>query len=157
MPAVLSWSARGARSAPECPCSPYFHSYVCLLIWSVCWSVGLPGLSRLSGYSSLPCWSDLSGGSVYLVGRIYWVVGLSIGRSVWFVWLVCLLVYWSTCWSVRLLIVDLACLICLVCLVGLVYLIGLICLMVCLLVYLASLVCLLTSMLVGCLLVCLLV
>ena len=104
VPAVLSWSARGARSAPECPCSPYFHSYVCLLIWSVCWSVGLSGLSRLSGYSSLPCWSDLSGGSVYLVGRIYWVVGLSIGRSVWFVWLVCLLVYWSTCWSVRLLV-----------------------------------------------------
>ena len=101
VPAVLSWSARGARSAPECPCSPYFHSYVCLLIWSVCWSVGLFGLSRLSGYSSLPCWSDLSGGSVYLVGRIYWVVGLSIGRSVW---LVCLLAYWSICWSVRLLV-----------------------------------------------------
>ena len=77
---------------------------VCLLVCFVCWSVGLSGLSRLSGYSSLPCWSDLSGGSVYLVGRIYWVVGLSIGRSVWFVWLVCLLVYWSTCWSVRLLV-----------------------------------------------------
>ena len=101
VPAVLSWSARGARCARA---PPYFHSYVCLLIWSVCWSVGLPGLSRLSGYSSLPCWSDLSGGSLYLVGRIYWVVGLSIGRSVWFVWLVCLLVYWSTCWSVRLLV-----------------------------------------------------
>ena len=49
---------------------------VCLLVgWAVC-------LSRLSGYSSLPCWSDLSGGSVYSVARIYWVVGLSIGRSV---------------------------------------------------------------------------
>ena len=147
MPAVLSWSARGARSARA---PPYFHSYVCLLIWSVCWSVGLPGLSRLSGYSSLPCWSDLSGGSVYLVGRIYWVVGLSIGRSVWFVWLVCLLVYLLVGSSVGL-SVDLVCLVCLVCLVGLV------CLVVCLLVYLASLVCLLTSMLVGCLLVCLLV
>ena len=147
MPAVLSWSARGARSARA---TPYFHSYVCLLIWSVCWSVGLSGLSRLSGYSSLPCWSDLSGGSVYLVGRIYWVVGLSIGRSVWFVWLVCLLVYLLVGSSVGF-CVDLACLVCLVCLVGLV------CLMVCLLVYLASLVCLLTSVLVGCLLVCLLV
>ena len=126
------------------------------MIWSVCWSVGLSCLSRLSGYSSLPCWSDLSGGSVYLVGRIYWVVGLSIGRSVWFVWLVCLLVYLLVGSSVGF-SVDLACLVCLVCLVGLVYLIGLICLMVCLLVYLASLVYLLTSMLVGCLLACLLV
>ena len=126
------------------------------MIWSVCWSVGLSGLSRLSGYSSLPCWSDLSGGSVYLFSRIYWVLGLSIGRSVWFVWLVCLLVYLLLGSSVGL-SVDLACLVCLVCLVGLVYLIGLICLMVCLFFYLASLVCLLTSMLVGCLLACLLV
>ena len=157
MPAVLSWSARGARSAPECPCSPYFHSYVCLLIWSVCWSVGLFGLSRLSGYSSLPCWSDLSGGSVYgsdLLGcwSVYWSVGLVclVGLSVG------LLVYLLVGSSVGL-PVDLARLVCLVCLVGLVYLIGVICLMVCLLVYLASLVCLLTSMLVGCLLACLLV
>ena len=96
--------------------------------------------------------SGLSGGSVYLFSRIYWVLGLSIGRSVWFVWLVCLLVYLLVGSSVGL-SVDLACLVCLVCLIGLVYLVGLVCLMV----YLASLVCLLTSMLVGCLLACLLV
>ena len=78
---------------------------LCLSIDLVCLLVGWPVWPvSLSGYSSLPCWSDLSGGSVYLVGRIYWVVGLSIGRSVWFVWLVCLLAYWSTCWSVRLLV-----------------------------------------------------
>ena len=95
----------------------------------------------LSGWSDLlSCWS------------VYWSVGLVCLAGLSVRLLVYLLV--GSCVGLS---VDLACLVCLVCLVGLVYLIGLICLMVCLLVYLASLVYLLTSMLVGCLLVCLLV
>ena len=73
---------------------------VCLLVCLYDLHVGLSGLSRLSGYTGLPCWSDLSGGSVYLFSRIYWVlVSLLVGRSGLSGWSV----YWPICWSVRLL------------------------------------------------------
>ena len=127
-----------------CPCDacsiPVTYYYVGLsgeYIWSVCLSIGLlVCLIGLVYLASLVClvvlvclsgWSGLLVCLVYLVGlSVCLMVGWSFGLSLGLVFLVCLLVLQS----VRLLPVDLACLVCLVCLVGLVYLVDLISLLV---------------------------